>query len=149
MRNKKIAIIDEDKSNLRVLKEVLISIGYTPVVINDAFSAVATAVRSKPDAIILELRMPHLNGFELAYEMNRIFETEKIPIIAMSSLFKNDPAPLMNLCGIHRYLRKPINPLDVIWAVENVIEESNNQLEDEKCLERVGYRNYDLLSKYY
>ncbi len=123
MKNIKIAIIDEDKEILGELEEVLTASGYAPVVVNDARSAVDIAVRNKPDVILLELKMPNKNGFELASEMNRVFETQRIPIIAMSSLLKEDTFPLMNLCGIKRYLRKPFHPLDVISVIEDVIGE--------------------------
>lgn len=149
MKNRKIIIIDKDKEFLGKMKKIVTAIGYILVMVNDALSAVDTVIRSKPDLIILELKMPRLNGFELAREMNRVFDTEKIPIIAMSSLFRNNPSSLMNLCGIQKYLRKPCHPLDVIWAIENVTDNVNNQLKEEKCLERVGYQNYDMAQRLY
>lgn len=142
MKNKKIAVIDEDKRFLGEIEEVLTGSGYVPVVVSDALCAVDMAVWSKPDVILLELRMPRKNGFELANEINRVFEAKRIPIIAMSAFLKDELAFLLNLCGINRYLKKPFRPLDLIWAIEDVTEESN-QLE-QRCLERVAYRNYDL-----
>ena len=40
--------------------------------------------------ILLELRMPHKNGFELAAEMNHVLERTKIPIIAMTRFFNHE-----------------------------------------------------------
>lgn len=137
MKSRKIVIIDEDKIFLGEIKEVLTASGYAPVVVNDALSAVDTIIRSKPDVILMELKMPSKNGFEIADDMNRVFETQRVPIIAMSLLFKDDPFPLMNLCGIKRYLKKPFHPLDVISAIEDVMQESN-QLDWDRCLERMG-----------
>ena len=73
----------------------------------------------------MELKMPHKNGFALADAINRVFETKKIPIIAMSNIFKDEFKWLMDFCGIKRWIKKPFLPLDVIWAVENEIEEDN------------------------
>ena len=67
--------------------------------------------------------MPHKNGFALADAINRVFETKKIPIIAMSNIFKDEFKWLMDFYGIKRWIKKPFLPLDVIWAVENEMQE--------------------------
>ncbi|OGX05921.1 MAG: hypothetical protein A2Z88_02475 [Omnitrophica WOR_2 bacterium GWA2_47_8] len=123
MNNRKVVIINDDKQSLGDLEEILTATGHDPVVVNDALLAVDIVVQKKPDVILLELRMPRKSGFELADEINRVFETQRIPIIAMSSFFKEEFRFLLNLCGINRCLKKPFHPLDVIWAIEDVIGE--------------------------
>ena len=124
MKNRRIAIIDEDKKFLGELEGVLNLSGYDPVVVNDSYLAVDMIAQMEPDVILLGLKMPRKNGFELASEINRVFEAKKIPIIAMSGIFKDEFKFLLDLCGINRFLRKPFQPLDVIWAIENVTIES-------------------------
>jgi two-component system, response regulator PdtaR len=125
MENRKIAVIDEDTRILRNLEEILTISGYSPIVINDAFSAVDTIIQHKPDVILMELKMPRKNGFELTDAINRVFDTKRAPIIAMSEFFKDEFLWLLNACGIKRWIRKPFQPLDVIWAIENEIGEDN------------------------
>ena len=127
MQNTKVAIIDDNKGSLRELEKILIMAGYTPILVNDVFGAVDTVVNNKPDVILMELRMPRKNGFALADAINRVFESKKIPIIAMSNIFKDEFKWLMDFCGIKRWIKKPILPLDVIWAIESVIEEEKQQ----------------------
>jgi len=134
MKNRKVAIIDDNEDSLRELEQILKMAGYTPVMVNDIFGNVDTVIENKPDVILMELKMPHKNGFALADAINRVFETEKIPIIAMSNLFEDEFKWLMDFCGIKRWIKKPFLPLDVIWAVENEIEE-NNQGSMEKPLD--------------
>jgi two-component system response regulator AdeR len=125
VRNKNVVIINDDKESLGDLEEILALSGHDSVVVNDALLAVDAVVQNKPDVVLLELKMPHKNGFELADEINRIFHTKRIPIIAMSAFFKDEFRFLFELCGIRRYFKKPFNPLDVIWAIENATEENN------------------------
>jgi len=127
MQNRKVAIIDDNQDSLRELEEILRMAGYTPVLVDDILGAVDTAIENKPDVILMELKMPHKNGFALADAINRVFETKKIPIIAMSNLFEDKSKWLMDFCGIKRWIKKPFLPLDVIWAVENEIEEDNQR----------------------
>ena len=133
MQNRKVAIIDDNQDSLRELEQILKMAGYTPVLVDDIFGNVDTVIENKPDVILMELKMPHKNGFALADAINRVFETKKIPIIAMSNLFKDEFKWLMDFCGIKRWIKKPFLPLDVIWAIENELEE-NNQWDMERHL---------------
>jgi len=123
MQNRKVAIIDDNQDSLRELDKILTMAGYTTIMVNDILGNVDTVIENKPDVILMELKMPHKNGFALADAINRVFETEKIPIIAMSNLFEDEFKWLMDFCGIKRWIKKPFLPLDVIWAVENEMEE--------------------------
>jgi DNA-binding response OmpR family regulator len=124
MQNIKVVVID-DHDSLSELEDILEMAGYTPVLVNDILGAVDTIIENKPDVILMELKIPHKNGFALADAINRVFETKKIPIIAMSNLFEDESKWLMDFCGIKRWIKKPFLPLDVIWAVENEIGEDN------------------------
>jgi len=122
MKNKRIVIINEDKESLRDLEAILDASGYDSVVVNDALSAVDVVVQNKPDVVLLELKMPRKNGFEIAGEINHALEPGRIPIIAMSDFFKGEFGFLLELCGINRHVTKPLKPLDVLWAIDNVTE---------------------------
>ena len=119
MKNRTIAIIDEDKKCLGELEEVLAASGYTPVLIQDTRLALNIISHRGPDVILLELKMSRKNGFEIAHEINRVFESKRIPMIAMSESFKDEFGFLLNLCGINRCLKKPLNPMNVIWEIES------------------------------
>ncbi len=123
MRNRKIAIIDEDKKILEKLEEILVMSGYTTVPVINPLMAVETVIQHKPDVILMELKMPHKSGFELTHTINGVFETRKVPIIAMSKSYKDEFRWLLDFCGIKRWIKKPFQPLNLIWAIENEIEE--------------------------
>ena len=123
MKSRKIVIIDEDKGMSDKLKEILNMGGYSSILINDPLLAVNSVIDNNPDVVLMELRMPQKNGFELTHEINRVFETKRMPVIAMSETFKDEFRWLLELCGIKRCIRKPFHPLDIIWAIENEIEE--------------------------
>lgn len=122
MKHRKVAVIDDDRKFLGKIEEILLMGGYLPVIVDDAHTAVDTVVQNRPDVVLLELRMSGKNGFELTHAINRAFETQRIPFIAMSDFFKEGLSWLLDLCDIRRMLIKPFQPLDVIWAIENEIE---------------------------
>lgn len=125
MMNRKVAIIDHDEKFLEDIEEILSISGYNPFIIKDPLLAVNAAVQNKPDVILLELKMPNKNGFEIADSINRALGTKKIPIIAMSDFLKDEFGWLLNSCGIKKLLKKPFHPLDLIWAIEHSISENS------------------------
>ena len=137
MNNRKIAIIDEDKKVIEELNEILSFCGYTTVAVVDPFFAVDTVILNKPDLILMELKMPRQSGFELTHTINRVFETKKVPIIAMSETYKDEFRWLLDFCGIKRWVKKPLLPLNLIWAIENEIEEVAG-FGTENCLAGMG-----------
>jgi DNA-binding response OmpR family regulator len=124
MRNGKIAIIDENKKVLEELEEILVLSGYTPVPVVDPLMAVETVIQHKPDVIVMELKLPRKSGFELTHTINGVFETKKVPIIAMSESYRDEFRWLLDFCGIKRWIKKPFQPLNLIWAIENEIVET-------------------------
>ena len=124
MQNRTVAIIAEDNKFLSGIEKILMISGYLPVVVDDANLAVGV-IESKPDVILLELKMLHKNGFEFTVAINKAFQTRRIPFIAISDVFKEEFSWLLDLCGIKKWLQKPFHPLDMIWAIENEIEEGN------------------------
>ena len=126
MQNRIVAIIDDNHDSLRELEKILKMAGYTPVLVDDVLGNVDKVLNNKPDVILMELKMPHKNGFALADAVNRVFGTKEIPIVAMSNIFKDEFKWLMDFSGIKRWIKKPFLPLDVIWAVENEMPEDNN-----------------------
>ncbi|MCM8790690.1 MAG: response regulator [Candidatus Omnitrophica bacterium] len=126
MVGRKILIVDDDKEFLKELREMLILSGYEVTEVSDAKAVVRTVRITKPDVILLDLRMPSISGFEVADKLKSCFETSNVPVIAMTGYYTlKEHVWLMNFCGIKRCLKKPFNPLDVIAEIENIVGKKN------------------------
>ena len=79
------------------------------------------AQRIRPALILMDLKMPGKSGFELAFEFRDKPELADVPVVAMSGVFRSQKIPLLELSGIRRCLSKPLNPLDVIWTIEEIL----------------------------
>ena len=119
--NKKIMVVDDDKEFLEELRETLTLSGYDLIAVNDATLVLDLASSIKPDAILLDLKMPQMSGFQVADELRHLSEVSHIPVIAMSAFLKDEYAALLNICGIKKCLKKPFHPLDVIAQIEEVL----------------------------
>lgn len=125
---KRIMIVDDDREFLEEMADLLESSGYETIVFEDGRDAERALTAERPDLILLDLDLPGKSGFVIATEVTRDPETADIPIVAMSGRYTGTGhAVLSAICGSERMLTKPLNPLDVIWAIERAFETKENE----------------------
>jgi DNA-binding response OmpR family regulator len=119
-RRKKVMIVDDDREFLEELQETLFLNGYDIIKVNDPHRVLETAGDHKPDIILLDLKMDHYSGFELADELSHFTRTTDIPVVAMTGFFtENEHISIMNLCGINKCITKPFSAEEVVTAIES------------------------------
>ncbi|MFA5008488.1 MAG: response regulator [Candidatus Omnitrophota bacterium] len=122
MIQKRIMVVDDDKDFLNELQETLAMSGYEIIAIHNSKNAANVAAVSKPDVIILDLKMDGMDGFELAQALKHSPQTNDIPLIAMTGYFTSqEHSELITKCGMKACLKKPFNPLDLISHIENAL----------------------------
>ena len=112
----KTILIAEDDADIRaVLRLYLESEGFRVVESADGKAALAAALRESPDAAILDVMMPEMNGYELTRALRR---TSDIPLLILSAKSgDNDKILGLNL-GADDYIAKPFNPMEVVARVK-------------------------------
>ena len=115
-------IVDDDREFLEELREAMVLSGYDIITVDDPLLALDAASEAKPDVILLDLKMPGKNGFQLADELSHSQGLMQIPIIAMTGNFKDEYAPLINMCNIRKCLKKPFDPAELISEIEYVLK---------------------------
>ncbi len=83
---KKILVADDNHSQLELVQTVLESRGYSVITAGDGEEALEKAVREKPDLIVLDVRMPVMEGDEAAMHLKSRPETKNIPVIFITGL---------------------------------------------------------------
>jgi len=81
----KILYVEDDDNNIYVLKNRLTRAGYTVLVATDGEKGVTMAIAEQPNLILMDLRMPVLDGWEATRRIKAQPETRHIPIIALTA----------------------------------------------------------------
>lgn len=118
---KKIMIVDDNKELLATLKDTLSLCSYEVVIVDDAGLALDVAVKTKPNVILLDLKMPAKSGFQIAQEIKDFKEIRQVPIIAITGFLNEDYESLMRICGIQHCITKPFSPLEIIDMIETLL----------------------------
>ena len=113
----KVMIIDDNETNLKVMKLVLEKAGFkTDTIVNPKF-AFDIIKESQPCIILLDVNMPEINGFQLCKLIKKDNETAHIPIIFVSSFSDVKYIAGGLMLGGADYITKPIKPDEVVARV--------------------------------
>jgi excisionase family DNA binding protein len=92
----------------------------------DGFSAGETVAAWEPDLVILDLRMPGMDGYEVCRRIKSRPETQKTEVIATTGYFTPEAAEQILACGARTCLAKPLDMAGLLRAVENTLLQRPN-----------------------
>ncbi len=121
----RILIVDDDDMMRLVMKEHL-SINYEVIDTGAPETALALALEYKPDAILLDLSMPGLSGFELCHALSSLSITQHIPIIIVSAEDARNKAFCLKL-GASNCFTKPVDFPKLKAALEQVLNSKKDE----------------------
>jgi len=117
MHRKKILVIDDEPAVHRLLQIILEVEGFDIVGMEGDEGSGSVVSRSKPDLIILDIRMPEVNGLEVLRMLKTDEDTRNIPVIILTASNHHDDREMARRLGAERYLTKPFQPAELLKAV--------------------------------
>jgi DNA-binding response OmpR family regulator len=133
-----ILIIDDSSDNLRVLSKTLSTHGYTVRCVTNGPMAFISIRNSPPDLILLDIRMPEMNGYEVCRILKQDPTMQDIPVVFLSALDDvEDIVRAFQIGGVD-YITKP-------FQTEEVLARIRNQLTIQKLKQELSCQNQNLL----
>ena len=120
---RRILLVDDDREIVRGVSVRLRAAGYDIVTASNGQAGLAAAQAEPPDAIIVDLRMPIMDGFTLMTRLRECPETAAIPIIVLSANAVEKARRQALELGAAFFLEKPYEPAKLIAAVDAVVKE--------------------------
>lgn len=113
-----ILVVDDTADNLRLLAKLLAAQGYEVRTAPSGGLALISVQQRLPDLILLDIRMPKMNGYEVCQQLKADERTRDIPVIFLSALQEgNDKARAFEVGGAD-YITKPLQQEEVIARVQ-------------------------------
>jgi len=119
----KILVIDDEPFNVALLEAMLAESGYTRVKsVTDSRLAMETCVSFDPDLVLLDLMMPHVDGFAILESIRAAAAETFLPVVILTA-DANETTKLRALrAGATDFLLKPFDQLEVLLRMSNLLE---------------------------
>jgi PAS domain S-box-containing protein len=120
----RVLIVEDDPDTVGLLEATMRQIGFTPLVAADGYEALTVARRHRPDIVLLDLRLPGMDGFEALTHLKRDAITQTIPIIAISAHVADTERERNRLLalGAAAFLPKPFSISDLLSEIEAALQ---------------------------
>jgi len=120
----KILIVDDTLANVRLLECILNNVGYTRLISTTNPAQVAGIYTElQPDLILLDLRMPQLDGFAVMRQLEKLIPDENyVPILMLTADASPEAKQRALSAGAKDFLTKPFDPVEVVLRIKNLLE---------------------------
>jgi len=119
----KILIVDDEPANVALLEDMLGEQGYTHLKsTTDSRLVLELCHEFDPDLILLDLFMPHLDGFAVLESLRADRSEIYLPIIVLTADVNEDSKRRALHCGATDFLNKPLDHIEVLLRIRNLLE---------------------------
>ena len=120
--NKKVMVVDDNRMNLRLLKEILEDEGFIVECVNESQNVLEQARMYKPDIILLDIMMPIMDGFQVCDQLKQDSELMDIPVIMITAKVEGTDVKKALELGAFDYIRKPVDETDVVARIHSALK---------------------------
>ncbi|OGI69711.1 MAG: two-component system response regulator [Candidatus Muproteobacteria bacterium RBG_16_60_9] len=111
---KKVLVVDDSATDLKNLEQICTGGGYDVITATSGVEAVAKASRENPDAVLLDVLMRDMNGFQVCRLLTSNESTQHIPIVLVSSKTQQTDRMWGEQQGAKAYITKPYTPDQIL-----------------------------------
>jgi len=145
-----ILIVDDQEMNVRLLEKILENAGYTHITCTTESRDVEKLYQENDfDLLLLDIRMPHMDGFAVMEKLNTIEKDSYVPVLVLTA--QNDQETRLHALelGAKDFLTKPFDQTEVLLRINNLLEVrllhqqqlNQNRVLDERVKERTRELN--------
>ena len=120
MAGERILIVDDDEDVLLIVQTILDNAGYATLTARNGREGVEKALEARPQAVLLDVMMPELSGWEVARRLKDDERTADVPIIFLSARTQESDRQRGQEIGVAAYVTKPFDPTELMQLVRRL-----------------------------
>jgi len=130
-----ICIVDDDLEVCDVLRITLETRNYRVLCANDGRAGLDLILSTRPDLILLDVKMPGLNGYEILNRIRQENGVSSIPVVILTSLTagsQTSDREWRDKMGVADFLSKPFEPLDLARRIDQILGNESGKKREER-----------------
>lgn len=120
----RILLVEDQPLNRELVADLLRAAGYTVVESVSAEEGIEVARREPPDLVLLDIRLPGMDGFEAIRRLREDPRTAGIPVVALTAQAMKGDQDQARAAGFAAYISKPINTRTLVEQVAGILGSS-------------------------
>lgn len=112
-----VLVVEDNEKNLKLVRDVLEATGYRTLEATTGAQAVELAAEHTPDLVLMDIRLPDIDGVEALSRLRADERTASIPVLAVTAQAMQDDRERFLAAGFDNYLSKPVDVVELINAV--------------------------------
>lgn len=118
----RLLVVEDNPQNMKLAVAILEGEGYTVIPAPDAEEALAAIALESPDAILLDIALPGMDGLTLAKILKNDAKTAHVPLVALTALAMKGDRERALAAGFDEYLTKPIDRPLLLHTIERMLD---------------------------
>ena len=118
---KRVLIVEDNKADVRLLKDILERRGYETLQTGDGLEAIKLALEHLPNLILMDIQLPEISGLEVTRRLRGDDRSRHIPIVAVTAFAMGWHERETLDSGCDAYIAKPISILGFLNTVESFL----------------------------
>lgn len=124
-RRETVLVVENEETNRRLMEQILGFAGYAVLTATNGLDALALLGRVRVDAVLLDLSMPVLDGYQTTERIRQRPELSELPVVAVTAHAMSEDRELALRAGCTDYLSKPFRPNELLAMVARVLTGAN------------------------
>lgn len=116
-----VLVVDDEPANVALLRKLLGRHGYSVLEATDGTGGLAAAIEQRPDAVLLDVMMPGLDGFEVCRRLRSRPDTAGLPVLLLTALNRTEEKAAGLEAGANDFLAKPFEEIELIARVRSLL----------------------------
>ncbi|HLJ93383.1 MAG TPA: response regulator [Gemmataceae bacterium] len=110
---RRILVVDDNKDSAESIAMLLRFWGHDVRTALDGRTALETAQAYRPEAVLLDIGLPNVNGYDVARQLRQVFGRDHLFLVAITGYGRSEDRQRSAEAGFDRHLVKPVNPMDL------------------------------------
>ncbi|MFC0120316.1 ATP-binding protein [Pseudoalteromonas xiamenensis] len=116
-----LVVVDDNPLNLKIAQNMLSILGASVVTCQEPLDAFELITRLKPDAVLMDIHMPHIDGFTLTKQIREVIPKNQMPILALTADIEIQQTNQAEQAGMNGVVTKPIDKVGLLRAIDKLL----------------------------